>query len=608
MRYTHFEIHNFKGIDNVRLDLSKPPRNRVHALIGLNESGKTTILEALDRFTVRESLDALNLPGYAHGDVHELIPMSKRSNFNDVVQVIVGCAFDPVDQAAIRDALKEQGGIELCGDLPAFTVTQSYKFVDSRIEPKQPTRRWSLVAQGKLRGKRKAQSLTSGESWPLLSRLVAERLPRILYFPNFLFDFPNQIFLEPAEDDALHRFYCGVVQDILDAVGEKTTIAEHILARAKSDSAFDKKALDSVLLKMGGNITKVVFSAWDKVFKRGRGSKEIVVNVGQTEDKRWYMQLRLKEGTEYYEIGERSLGFRWFFTYLLLTQYRGFRSKGPKGVIFLLDEPASNLHSSAQAQLLDSFAAMPEHCVVVYTTHSHHMIKPDWLDNAFVVRNDGLHYDAGDDQYTAQKTLVTVMRYREFAVRHPTQTTYFQPALDVLDVRPALLDMVPRVAMLEGKIDFYALRWLRTVEPAAKGCGLVPGAGAGALDTVIQLYTAWGRNFVIMLDDDREGRKQLVRYREKFGRLLDQRTFSLSDVDPAWKGFRVETLFGADDALRIQRACYPDSAAFNKTHFLRGLQELVVAPRDVGVSGGTIANLRQLQSWLSDRLDLLDGQ
>lgn len=50
MRFSKFEIVNFRGIKSAILDLSKVPSEAVNALVGLNESGKTTILEAINHF------------------------------------------------------------------------------------------------------------------------------------------------------------------------------------------------------------------------------------------------------------------------------------------------------------------------------------------------------------------------------------------------------------------------------------------------------------------------------------------------------------------------------------------------------------------------------
>ena len=47
MIYTNFIIKNFKGISGSKIDLTN---NRIITLVGLNESGKTTIMEAISLF------------------------------------------------------------------------------------------------------------------------------------------------------------------------------------------------------------------------------------------------------------------------------------------------------------------------------------------------------------------------------------------------------------------------------------------------------------------------------------------------------------------------------------------------------------------------------
>ena len=111
---------------------------------------------------------------------------------------------------------------------------------------------------------------------------------------------------------------------------------------------------------MESEITIRMFSAWNRIFRRNVGNKEIVVTCDRDEIGGWFLELRLKDANELYTISERLLGFRWFFAFLLLTQYRGFREDSARNVLFLLDEPASNLHPSAQTQLLDSFDRFPE--------------------------------------------------------------------------------------------------------------------------------------------------------------------------------------------------------------------------------------------------------
>ena len=53
MRYTRFVIKNFRGIMEASIPLTGHPASRIHTLVGLNESGKTTVLEAINSFSYK---------------------------------------------------------------------------------------------------------------------------------------------------------------------------------------------------------------------------------------------------------------------------------------------------------------------------------------------------------------------------------------------------------------------------------------------------------------------------------------------------------------------------------------------------------------------------
>jgi len=50
MQFDYFRIRNFKGIRELSIHFDHSPSSPVITLVGLNESGKTTILEALSFF------------------------------------------------------------------------------------------------------------------------------------------------------------------------------------------------------------------------------------------------------------------------------------------------------------------------------------------------------------------------------------------------------------------------------------------------------------------------------------------------------------------------------------------------------------------------------
>jgi hypothetical protein len=300
-----------------------------------------------------------------------------------------------------------------------------------------------------------------------------------------------------------------------------------------------------------------------------------------------YVEFRLEDADGLFSVRERSLGFRWFFVYLLLTTYRGRRQTGSSDLLFLFDEPASNLHSTAQSALLASLEELSHQASIIYTTHSHHLIQPAWLGSTFVVVNEGVDPRGVSDEAVAQRTDIRVEPYRSFAAQHPSQSHFFQPILDVLDYAPSQLELVPSVVMVEGKTDFYFLAYFQEVVLAGEDgerLNFLPGGGAGTLDGAIQLYLGWGRPFVAMLDSDRAGVREAKRYVDKFGPILSPRLLTLAEAtgDSSAKG--IESLLSDRDRLAIQRVTDPTATVFDKKAFARGVQEALAGQKMVSVS------------------------
>lgn len=603
MRYTGFEIKNFKGIKQMRLDLSRTPDSPVHVFVGLNESGKTTILEAINFFSQgSELLGPGQLSGSLQPDVHQLIPISERANFNGNIEIAAELEIDSSDTKALKAALAGHG-FNMTRISSSVKVRDIHTFENSRFVT---TKRTLNVGVFGRTGRQRKDRAIRGQSpeWETVSATLMARMPKIWYFPDFLFKFPERIYLQESDkDDDTHRFYRALLQDILDYLQNGTNIREHIVARAESAEGPDKKAMESLLLLMGRCITDTVFGAWDEIFKRVPAKKEVILGIDRDADGPWYLLLGIKDADGLFTVDERSLGFRWFFVYLLLTSFRGFRKDSPGQLLFLFDEPASNLHSSAQSQLLKSFETLMTRCSIVYTTHSHYLINSMWLENTYVVRNLALDYTQRDDDSHAMKTDVRATLYREFAAQHPDQSTYFQPILEVLEYRPSNLENVPRVVMVEGKNDFYVLRYLaKEVLRVGDELNPLPGGGAGSLDDLIRLYIGWAREFMVLLDGDEEGKRQKQRYIDEFGSLVEGRIVTLADINSEWVGKEMEDLLEETDRLAIQRIAYPTEKEYKKKYFDRAVQELNVTKVTVKVSRVSRERFEELRQFLVTRL------
>ena len=225
MRHSYFEISNFKGIGHIRLDFEAHPRSNVYTLVGLNESGKTTILEALNFLSYKiETLDPLDLPGYSTKSVYDLIPINKRSNFNEKIIIKVEYILNSDDEAKIKKFCADEFAFQLTQKIETITITQSYSFKDSELISDRPNNLFNIDLVGRSKRGRKEKPLEA-ENKLRAFQYVKKMLPSILYFPNFLFEFPDKIYLEdPSTDIKKHEFYRTILQDVLDAIGEKTNI------------------------------------------------------------------------------------------------------------------------------------------------------------------------------------------------------------------------------------------------------------------------------------------------------------------------------------------------------------------------------------------------
>lgn len=610
MKFTEFKIKNFKGIENITINLDKSPNANIYTLVGLNESGKTTILEAINFFNPSDKdISALKLPGATIEDYNSLIPISCRDNFNDTITIEVTLKLDNDDLQKIDNFTATNtlfGGVK-----PVETIKyyRYYNFKDSKFTELNSI--WDGF-HGWLKTEPKKKYIhIDSHIYPdannKIEKFFSGLIPSILYFPNFLFDFPSTIFLETrAESTAKEQFYIELIQDILYSLENNTNIKTHLIDRIETGDANDKRSLDRLLQRMGQKVTEVVFDVWNEISKRPIKNTKIAIISNTDAEGQPFLEFNIEAPDGIYHINERSQGFRWFFTFLLFTQFRPFRKETPKNIIFLFDEPASNLHSFAQQQLLKRFENLiSRNTKIIYTTHSHHLINPNWLESTYVVKNEGLDFEA-PESYNIKKTNILIESYRDFVMRHPHNTAYFQPILDVLDYKPSNLENVPNCVFLEGKNDYYTLAYFNEVIFNNKyELNLAPSTGSGNLDTLISLYIGWGKEFIILLDSDKEGHKQKIRYIEKFGIIVEQRIYTLQDIDSTWVKNGLEKLFEDSEALIFQQTSYPDSTEYNKTHFNRTIQESLINKRDFDFSHQTKDNVEKILIFLNQKINSL---
>ena len=150
MKYTKFIIKNYKGIPKIKLDLTKKPGSDIFTLIGLNESGKTSILEAIYLFQKNISEE----------EAHTLIPKSKQYLFNETISVTANLELNNNDFKELKKHLKNTHEYRLDDSLDKIiAITIEYEFKNSKIFAKN--KYWDFNLKGKIKNTKKLKKLSN---------------------------------------------------------------------------------------------------------------------------------------------------------------------------------------------------------------------------------------------------------------------------------------------------------------------------------------------------------------------------------------------------------------------------------------------------------------
>jgi predicted ATPase len=412
MKLRTVRITNYKCIED-STEFSVGP---VACLVGKNESGKTTILEALYRLNpyVKEE---------GNFDYHQEYPrrhLSEYENTDEHANVVKTLwDLDAQDVAAIRepmgaDALKStevvvQKGYENQSfwtvDVDEALVLRHLISTSSlHTEEAEEAEKFTSIKElrAHLEGLGDKASDRHKQLLALLTKhfgrgtaklaaidILAKRMPKFLYFSNYD-RMSGQVALEAlvgrknnnqlTSDDRVFLAFLALVGTSLEDLSQ-TKQFEPLIAKLEAAS---------------NKISRDIFEYWSQ----NRHLKvQFRLDAGQPNDpppfnSGWIMRTRIYNAHHEVTVSfdERSTGFVWFFSFLVL--FSQVKKTHGDNVIILLDEPGLSLHAKAQSDLLRYInEKLRPHHQVIYTTHSPFMIPADDLMSARTVEDVVLQHD-----------------------------------------------------------------------------------------------------------------------------------------------------------------------------------------------------------------------
>jgi predicted ATP-dependent endonuclease of OLD family len=538
MKISRIQIQNFKSIEDITIDLKSYGQDENESstsiFVGVNESGKSNILEAMNALNQGFSDYSFEDSMYKHG--------SQPIKYIDVYYVF---SLDTLEEIKVK--VKEIGIPDEIYDLidfekVAYNVfigkTRNGEFFDTEI--KSLFYNWhhyyrinneimkfpfnEILEKDFSFDMAKSQLPESAE---LLSKLELENhisfniedycrafLPKIIYWKSS----PEHLITESIDliEFEKNNSLSIPLKHIFAIYGAETSekISENI-NRALKDDVF-KSELDEELSYV---VTKHVNSIWKDhkiAFKIKIDGSQCKVQVEDISAKR-----------KFYKMSNRSDGFKQFVS-LMLSLSAQNNTDQLKNAIILLDEPEVHLHPSGIRYMRDEILRIGKNNYVFVSTHSHYFIDTETPERHFIVeKNQKTTLKQLDDNSNFSNDEVTarafgISLYKELLPQH--------------------------IFLVEGEGDRIVFNtvfkhYIPNSQFTVKGAG-----GCSKIQNIATLLVNESINSIILVDADNEGKIVKGSVMKAFRDFYSKKNvFTLKDVlSDLPDGSTLEDLFPSD--------------------------------------------------------------
>lgn len=539
--YKSFQISKFRGLENVSINFS---RNDLVLLLGLNESGKTSILKAIEAFDFSNDPEEPSLKSFFSS-------IRNKQDIDCSTPSVITAQIEfnkELDFTLFKRVLKEAQFLNQKSEVEAFLdeINAKRKVAISRVipfnngDPKQSFYKFEDESP-----------FSDSDLESVVAQEIVRRSPFILYFEDFQDSIPEKVFTSPRKTAFNQAWY-----EIIDGLFYNTDKSYSIKKFLKYFSPSNRRDDDArtVIKKVNKTLQDTFTTKWKDL----SGVQEIAEAEITFQEKDKYFEIKITErdGTTF-SVQERSKGAIWYLAFLMKTEFRRKKLREGSGKpIYLIDEPASNLHSTAQQKMIGDFVKLVEDTTLIYTTHSRYLISLNNIKNTFVVKREN--------------GVVSCTKWSEYIKGRDAKVSYYQPLFDCLDVVPTNLDIPWSKAILtEGPSDALVLEIMRSLLELECNFAIYPGSSASNLETLVSLNIGWGADFRILLDSDDEGEKAKQNLEKKFA--LDQRTL----ISLPASNSEIELMFTMKEKSKLYELAFGEKVeSVSKKQFLAMMKAL----------------------------------
>lgn len=419
IRLVKATINRYKCIEK---EQSFDVESNITVLVGMNESGKTSILESLSKANYFEDDDA-----FKFNAIHDYPRKQKKAmDKSGVIPEAVKLQYEIDDE--LKTAIEEDVGVAIQSTRFSFTR----KYDNSKL--------WTVSFVNKndfIKAKAKAVGIKNKEQIEALIKIsnasefdaflknqsaetddaILEQIKSLKkYFENksnwdnCIDEYITITYLVPNLPKFMYYddYYMlparvslnGIASNSNATSADKTAKALLELADIDVDKVIKSTNYEEFIAEL--EATQLTIT--DELFKYWTTNKnlKILFNIDKVEqvdnrnntrivDHVLDIRVQNQRSGVSLPLSNRSKGFNWFFSFLVW--FMKIQENRDDTYILLLDEPGLNLHAKAQNDLLKFLCDLSENYQIIYTTHSPFMINTENLNQVRTVleKDDGTH-------------------------------------------------------------------------------------------------------------------------------------------------------------------------------------------------------------------------
>jgi len=369
MKYVSFEISKYRAIQEAVIEVS----NNLIPIIGVNESGKTTALQAILAFDKNKD----RYQKGQHLDYKNKYLINSTEDFKISANIII----------------ENQDDLNFLSDRLKLTVSNElYQKLKEYYEKNSIIKLTRVFCDGKKNYEVEDDNFVFDTKIAKneFANALYDKLPFILYFDDFSDRVPESIIfdLDQEKNEVIsnkkYNDWHSIIEEIFKRTGAGQTLNSFIQLKTEDDR-------DNLLNDIQDTLNKEVIQDWKNLKQYGKNLNdepedlELELKHKLLEDKRkiifnFKVRDKTNKNARMFNITQRSKGFQWFFNFIVKLKFNPKYQENQNGAIYLLDEPGSYLHTSAQEELLNKLKDISNTNSILYCTHSQYLLDPEKIN------------------------------------------------------------------------------------------------------------------------------------------------------------------------------------------------------------------------------------